>query len=166
MGNSLYIALPVMVLLAIIQTAILPRFPVAGVAPQILFLVALAWGLLRGLREGLIWAFIAGIWVDLFSLAPLGVSSLAFMVALAATIPLQQVLPPRRLLSAILLTGLGTLIYLLVYLATLRVFGHTISLNGLIELLPIFLLNLILIAPIYLSLQMILRAFRPRALEI
>jgi rod shape-determining protein MreD len=165
MGNSLYIAIPVMGLLAVIQTAILPRFPVAGVAPQLLFLVALAWGLLRGLREGLVWAFIAGIWVDLFSVAPVGVSSLAFMTALVATIPLQQILPPRRLLSAILLAGLGTLIYLIVYLAALRVFGHSLSLAGLTELLPIILLNLILIAPIYLILQMILRAFRPRALQ-
>jgi rod shape-determining protein MreD len=166
MGNSLYIAIPVMGLLAVIQTAILPRFPVAGVAPQLLFLVALAWGLLRGLREGLVWAFIAGIWVDLFSVAPVGVSSLAFMAALVATIPLQQILPPRRLLSAILLAGLGTLIYLIVYLVALRVFGHTLSLVGLTELLPIILLNLILIAPIYLILQMILRTFHPRAFRV
>jgi rod shape-determining protein MreD len=166
MGNSLYLAIPVMGLLAVIQTAILPQFPVAGVSPQLLFLVALAWGLLRGLREGLVWAFIAGIWVDLFSIAPVGVSSLAFMAALAATIPLQQVLPPRRLLSAILLAGLGTLVYLTLYLAALRAFGHTLTFNGLLELLPIFLLNLILIAPIYLILQMILRAFRPKALEL
>jgi rod shape-determining protein MreD len=166
MGNSLYIAIPLMGLLAVIQTAILPRFPVAGVAPQLLFLVALAWGLLRGLREGLVWAFIAGIWVDLFSVAPVGVSSLAFMAALVATIPLQQILPPRRLLSAILLAGLGTLIYLIVYLVALRVFGHTLSLVGLTELLPIILLNLILIAPIYLILQMILRTFHPRAFRV
>jgi rod shape-determining protein MreD len=166
MGNSLYIAIPVMGLLAVIQTAILPQFSVAGVSPQLLFLVALSWGLLRDLRDGLVWAFIAGIWVDLFSIAPVGVSSLAFMAALAATIPLQQILPPRRLLSAILLAGLGTLIYLTLYLAALRVFGHTLTFNGLIELLPILLLNLILIAPIYLILQTILRAFRPRALEL
>ena len=73
MGNHVYIAIPVMALLAIVQSAILPRFPIVGLTPQLLFIVALVWGNPRGLVEGLIWAFIAGIFVDLFSLAPLGI---------------------------------------------------------------------------------------------
>ena len=62
MAVNFYAAIPLMALLAIVQTAILPRFPIAGVEPQLLFLLALAWGLARGLEEGLVWAFIAGIW--------------------------------------------------------------------------------------------------------
>ena len=79
MGNHLYLAVPLMAVLAVVQTSVLPRFPVLGAVPQLLFLVALAWGILRGLEQGLFWAFIAGFFVDLFSLAPLGISSLAFM---------------------------------------------------------------------------------------
>ena len=79
MAVNFYAAIPLMAVLAVLQTAVLPRFPIAGLEPQLVFLVALAWGLLRGLEEGLVWAFIAGIWADLFSLTPLGLSSLAFM---------------------------------------------------------------------------------------
>ena len=79
MGAPIYLAIPVMLVLGVAQASILPRFPILGVSPQLLFLVALAWGDIRGLEEGLIWAFIAGLFADLFSLAPLGISSLAFM---------------------------------------------------------------------------------------
>ncbi len=41
MGNHLYVAVPLMAVLAVIETSVLPRFPVLGVVPQILFLVAL-----------------------------------------------------------------------------------------------------------------------------
>lgn len=166
MNNSFYVAIPLMGLLAIIQTAVLPRFPIAGVAPQLLFLVALGWGLQRGIKEGLVWAFIAGIWVDLYSIAPIGVSSVAFMAGVGTAVAVQQILPPRNLLSAILLAALGTLIYLTVYIITLRIFGHGISINGLLEILPIFLLHVILIVPVYLLFKLILRAFQPTPIQL
>ena len=87
MAVNFYAAIPLMAVLAILQTAVLPRFPIAGLEPQLVFLVALAWGLLRGLEEGLVWAFIAGLWLDLFSMTPLGLSSLAFMAAVAVARP-------------------------------------------------------------------------------
>ena len=149
MAVNFYAAIPLMAVLAIIQTAILPRFPIAGVEPQLLFLVALAWGLLRGLDEGLVWAFIAGIWVDLFSLTPVGLSSLAFMAGVAAPILLQPMLPPRRLPVTALLAALGTLIYLLLYVIALGLLGHGLSAVGLAGVLPIVLLHAILVLPIY-----------------
>ena len=142
MAVNFYAAIPLMAVLAIIQTAILPRFPIAGVEPQLLFLVALAWGLLRGLDEGLVWAFIAGIWVDLFSLTPVGLSSLAFMAGVAAPILLQPMLPPRRLPV-----------------------GHGLSAVGLAGLLPIVLLHAILVLPIYYVVHQLLHVLQPRRVE-
>jgi len=160
-----YVAILLFGVLAIIQTAVLPALPVAGVEPQLLFLVALAWGLLRGLDEGLILAFMAGIWVDLFSLTPLGLSALAFMAGVAGPLLLRQLLPPRRLLIAVLSAALGTLTYLLFYALALRVFGHAITPGGLIDLLPIVLMHAVLITPIYLLAQTVGRAFQPRRVE-
>lgn len=165
MGNHLYVAIPLMALLAVIQSSVLSRFPIVGVVPQLLFLIALAWGILRGLEEGLIWAFIAGLFVDIFSIAPLGISSLAFMAGVAGPVLLLPALPPRRLLVAILLAGLGTTIYLIVYLITLRIFGHGVSAAGLVDFLPLILLHLVLIVPIYVLLANVLRVTRPRRVE-
>lgn len=165
MSNSIYIAIPLMALLSLIQTAILPRVPVFGVVPQLLFLVALAWGLLRGLEQGLIWAFIAGIFVDLFSLTPMGLSSLAYMIAIGPVILLQNVLPPRRLLVAALLAMLASAIYLMVYFVTLRFFNLGMSLDTLLEMLPVALLHGILILPVYALMQTVIKLLQPRRVE-
>jgi rod shape-determining protein MreD len=165
MTTSIYIAIPLMALLSIVQTAILPRVPIFGVVPQLLFVVALAWGLLRGLEQGLIWAFIAGIFVDLFSLTPLGLSSLAFMAAVAPAILLQNVLPPRRILVAGLLAVPATVIYLLVYFVTLRFFNLGLSLDTLLEMLPVALVHGILIMPVYALMQTITKLLQPRRVE-
>jgi rod shape-determining protein MreD len=166
MGNHFYVAIPVMALLGVIQTSILTRFPVASVSPQLLFVVALGWGLTYGFEEGLIWAFIAGLFNDLFSVAPLGVSSLAFMVGVGAPLLLRPALPPRRLLVAMLLAALGTLIYLIIYAGLLRIFGQGISFGGLLSLMPLLLLHAVLIVPVYTLLMAIQRTVRPRRVEI
>lgn len=165
MSNGIYIAIPLMALLSIIQTAILPRVPIVGVVPQVLFLVALAWGLLRGLEQGLIWAFIAGIFVDLFSLTPLGVSSLSYMIAIGPVILLQNVLPPRGLPAAGLLAMLATVIYLLVTFLTLRLFGLGMSLDTLLEMLPLVVLHGILILPVYALMRTAIQLLQPRRVE-
>ncbi len=165
MAVNFYAAIPLMALLAIVQTAVLPHFPIAGVEPQLLFLVALAWGLVRGLEEGLVWAFIGGLWSDLFSMTPVGLSSLAFMAAVAAGVLLQQIMPPRRLLVAALMAGLGTFIYLIISLIVLGLLGHGVSAAGLAELTPLFVLHMVTILPIYLLLQSLVRVLKPRRVE-
>jgi rod shape-determining protein MreD len=166
MGNHIYVAIPVMALLGVIQSSVLTRFPIAGVAPQLLFVVALGWGLLRGFEEGLIWAFIAGLFNDLFSVAPLGVSSLAFMAGVGGPVLLRQALPPRRLLVSMLLAGLGTLIYLLLYTFLLRLFGQGISASGFLDLLPLVLFHAVLIVPVYTLLNAVNRVVQPRRVEV
>ena len=165
MAVNFYAAIPLMAVLSIVQTSILPRFPIAGVEPQLLFLLALAWGLVRGLEEGLVWAFIAGIWADLFSLAPMGLSSLAFMAGVAVPIVLQPIMPPRRLPVTALMGGLGTLIYLVFYIVALGLLGRGLTAAGLAGLLPLFLLHAILILPIYYVVDRLLRMLQPRRVE-
>ncbi len=162
--NHIYIAIPLMALLSIVQSSILSRLPIIGVAPQLLFVVALGWGLLRGLEEGLIWAFIAGFFVDLFSLAPMGVSALAFMAGVTPVL-LQRALPPRRLLVAALLAALGTLIYLAAYAIILQFTAFSVTLSGMTDLLPLIPIHAVIIMPVYLLLEYLLRVTRPRRVE-
>jgi len=163
--KHIFIAVPLMAVLAILHTSVLAQIPVLGAAPQLLFLVALAWGIVRGMEEGLAWAFVAGVFTDLFSLAPLGISSLAFMAGVAGPLMIRRALPPHRLLVAMFLAALGTVIYLTVYAVGLRIFGFGIGLGGLAELLPLIGFHAILILPIYLIVNSILRTFRPRRVE-
>lgn len=120
MSSSIYLALPLMALLAIFQANLLPHFPILGIVPQLFFLVALAWGMLHGLMEGLVWAFVAGILVDLFSATPLGVTALASLAAVAVAALIKDVLPENRIVVPALGAALATLVFWLVYSTLLR----------------------------------------------
>ena len=165
MSSSIYAAFPLMALLTVIQTAVLPRFPILEMMPIIPFLVALSWGLLRGINEGLIWGFMAGIFIDLFSIVPVGVSALAFMGGITAVLFIQRILPISHFLLPALFAALATLIYLIIYFALLAVFGLG-NLSVATSLLPLILLHAALNLPIYWLMRYTYRAIRPPRVEL
>lgn len=166
MTTSIYVALPLMALLTIIQTAVLPFFPLFGLTPQLPFLVALSWALLHGLNEGLIWAFIAGFFLDLMSLTPLGISSLSFMLGIVAVIWIQQAIPTSRFLLPVLLGFLATAVYLLVYLFLMFALQVITNFAALPTLFPLTLLHAVLILPVYWLAYGIDRIVRPRRVQL
>ncbi len=139
MNFRAYLVFPLMALLVILQSAVLPRFSIMGVVPQLMFLAVVAWGLLHGLREGIFWAFVAGVFVDLFSATPIGTSALAMMAAVSAAILLQKNLPGNRVITTALLAAFATLVFWFVYLLLLRI------------LIPFYLNNLPFLGLAYLE---------------
>jgi rod shape-determining protein MreD len=121
MSLGFYLVIPLMVVLTILQSTLLPQFPIFGVTPQLWLLATIAWALLRGWQEGIIWAFVAGLFVDLFSVTPLGVTSLSLMAAVGVVVLLQRNLPAYRVVIPVILTVIGTLFFWLVYLFLLRI---------------------------------------------
>lgn len=121
MSAGLYLLIPMVILLAIAQATILPAFPVFGVVPGLWLVVTVAWSLLRGMREGLILAFAGGLFIDLLSTAPLGVTSLSLMSAIAIVTFLQRHLPKNQTIIPALLTVLATIIFWIIYLLLLRI---------------------------------------------
>jgi rod shape-determining protein MreD len=166
MSSTVYLAIPVMLLLAVVQTAVLPQFPILGLVPQISFLVALGWGLLRGMNEGIVWAFIGGLLLDIFSVSPLGVTSLSFMVAILAVIWIENAMPSDRFFIPVIMALAATVIYLLVYFILLRLLGYPITLQGAAALLPTAILHGLLILPVYWLIYYLDRIFRPRPVEL
>lgn len=120
MSIGLYAVIPLVIILGIVQATLLPRLPIFGVVPGLWLVVAVGWSLLRGMREGLIVAFVAGLIIDLLSAAPFGATSLSLMLAIAIVSFLQQHLPKNQTLVPALLTALATIIFWLVYLLILR----------------------------------------------
>ena len=166
MTNSVYAAIPLMLFLAVIQTAVLPFFPILGLSPQLPFLVALSWTLLRGMEEGVIWAFIGGLFIDLFSITPLGVTSLSFIVGIAAVFWIQQAIPTSRFLLPVLLAALATVISILVYFIILRLLDTITGFAGLTAMLPLILLHIVLILPVYWVAYTVERRVNPRSVQL
>ena len=67
-------------MLALVQDIVLTQLSVAGGRFNVVLLAVVAWGLLRGPAESMIWAFIGGLMLDLFSGGPLGGITLALLI--------------------------------------------------------------------------------------
>lgn len=164
--TSRYVAIPIMLVLAVLQTAVWPRFPILGLIPQLPLLLVLSWGLQRGMIEGVIWAFIAGLVVDLFTVGPVGLTALGYMTAVLLSVWFAQLLPESRLFMPALVGGIGTLLYLAVYLPGLRLVGFPISLPQATALLPLALLHVGLILPVYWLMLIIDRTINPPRVQL
>ncbi|MCC6601579.1 MAG: rod shape-determining protein MreD [Anaerolineae bacterium] len=166
MSSSIYLAIPLMLVLGLVETAVLPHFPLLGATPQLAFLVALVWGLLYGVEEGAAWAFFAGIFTDFFSITPVGVSSLAFMVGVTAVIFVQQALPKSRVLLPLALAGLATVIAFILTVILLRLFGTITDFQSITILPTIILINMLTILPVYWLFYLINQLRRPRRVQL
>jgi rod shape-determining protein MreD len=76
---SLYLVVPLLLAVALFQTTALPALKIFGVKPELMLLTVLAWSLVRGVEEGLVWAFLGGLMLDLFSGGVFGASTLALL---------------------------------------------------------------------------------------
>jgi len=126
MSARIYLAFPVMLFLLLVQVTVSPNFELYGVTPQLLFLITIVWitivwALYYGLRQGLIWAFVGGILIDLFSAGPMGASSLALMAAVMVIISIQRLFPENRILVPLVLGAVASLVFWIVYLVLLRI---------------------------------------------
>jgi rod shape-determining protein MreD len=163
---AILLAVPVMVLLTVVQTTVLPYFPLLGVIPSLPFLVALAWGLLRGINEGVVWAFIAGFFMDLFTAAPVGGLALSYMIAIFAVCFIQDMLPANRVLVPMFLAALATVMQMIAYAIFLSVFGYSALQMLSMSLLPTLILHTFMILPIYWLLYLIQRTVWPKPVEV
>lgn len=166
MPTSIFVAIPVMIVLTVLQTAVLPQFPILGYVPQLGFLVAVSWSLISGMDEGIIWAFIAGLFQDLFTVAPVGGSALTYMAAVLVVTAVVRILPTNRFLLPMLMGALATLVQQMLYVIYLRLFGYGLSFTAVVNLLPLLVLNGVVILPVYWIMLTLNRRLRPQAVEI
>jgi rod shape-determining protein MreD len=166
MKSSVYVAIPVFLLMAVVQTAVLPYFPLFGTVVQLPLLVVISWTLLNGLEEGLLWAFVAGLSIDLFSIGPFGATALAYITAVLVIAGLESVLPSGRFFLPVLYAVLGTFAYLFVYLTFVQILGYGASFAAVSDLVTLILLNAGFMLPVYWLIYSIDRSVRPRRVEL
>jgi rod shape-determining protein MreD len=120
-GALYYLMIPLLLLLSLLQSTTVARFKLAGVKPDLVLLVVIMGALVYGARPAVLWAFIAGIGLDIFSGGPLGASSLALMASALIAGLGHRPLSRFNILVPLAAAALGTLVYAAVYLAILSV---------------------------------------------
>ncbi|HEX8919740.1 MAG TPA: rod shape-determining protein MreD, partial [Chloroflexota bacterium] len=107
---AIFTALWLLPVLAIFQTSVADRFAINGVIPGIMLVVIVNWGILRGTDEGMLWALLGGLCLDVFTSWPFGTNTVA-LVIVASVVSLGQgtfmrthvLLPPVTVFAATVL---------------------------------------------------------------
>ena len=128
-GVLYYLMVPLLLVAALLQSTAAARLQVFGVKPDLVLLLVILGTLLYGGRPGVVWAFIGGLALDIFSGGPMGASSLALMAAALVTGLGHRPLSRFNLLVPLAAAMLGTLVYAAVYLSLLA----ALNMAGLFE---------------------------------
>jgi rod shape-determining protein MreD len=104
---GIYTALWLMPVVALLQASLVTHLQLRGVLPSIALIVVVGWGILRGVDEGVLWAFVGGLCLDVFSDWPFGISTVALVVVASAVslgggtfIRTHALLPPATVFMA------------------------------------------------------------------
>jgi len=65
---------------ALLQATFLPAADVVPLVPNIALVLLLVWSSTHSVEEGLLWAFMLGLWLDMLTLDPLGIHALPLML--------------------------------------------------------------------------------------
>lgn len=164
---TLYLVVPLLLLIAIVQTALVPYLSIWGIFADLPLLVVVSWSLLQGKREGLVWGFVAGIGIDILSGAPFGTATLSLaLVGVLAGLGEATVFR-NHIALPLLAVFLATILYDLVFLLIVAILGQPVPwLDSLVRIvLPSAALNVVLIPLIFLPMRLLHRRFVRKEME-
>ncbi|MCS6774619.1 MAG: rod shape-determining protein MreD [Anaerolineae bacterium] len=153
MRRHLFAAL-VLVLLAAMESSLLPSLLGNLPRPSLVLIVSSTWAALRG-NEGLMWAAFGGLCLDFVSSAPFGMHLLSLTTGNAIAALVDQIPNPIPLLRATNWTAVATALFFAVSLTILTLVQHPVSIPYALEsaVLPAIIINPSLAIPTYLVLS-------------
>lgn len=148
---NLYVAVPLLVGAAIVQSTLVPHISFVGAKPNLVLLVVISWSLFTGAKEGIVWGFIGGFFLDLLSGSPFGLSTLAMLLVSYLTGLQARNIFRSNITLPLATIFFATIMYDVVFLILLRLTGRPVAWgDSLIWItLPATLLNTLLMPLVY-----------------
>ena len=145
------LAIPVLIIITMLQIGIVSRMPLLHGTADLLLLAILGWTLQKRVRNGWFWAATAGVLIGLTSEISPFISILSYMLMAALVQFFKRQVWQAPLLVMLLLTLICTLLEQGITLTTLIIGGTPLPILDSLSLitLPSILLNLVLAVPIY-----------------
>jgi rod shape-determining protein MreD len=161
---SLWILVPLLLLVAIVQVTWLPLIPIFGLKPDLALIVVTTWGLLAPIGEAAQWGFVLGILLDLNSGLPFGVHTLTLTIVGLLVGLGQRAFFRGNLIAPPVTVILATLFDHTVILGILASLNESISWSDyLIHItLPTSILNTLLAGLVFFPLQGLYRRLHPQ----
>lgn len=145
------VAIPLLLLAVIVQSAIVPMFSLLAGYPDILLVMLAAWALQAGVTTAFQWALLGGLMVSLVSHLPWFI----YLIGYTGVVLLARILQRRvwqvPLLAMFTVTFLGTMLIHLLSFVYLQFSGATVTISDAMGLvtLPSLLLNLLIAIPTF-----------------
>jgi rod shape-determining protein MreD len=164
---TIYLVVPFLVVVALLQTTIVPHLTIWRVFPDVPAILVVCWGLLAGKKEGVVWGFVAGVAIDIFAGAPFGAATLALtVVGLLSGLGARTGLRANILLPMLAVFA-ATVVYGLIFMLVVQITGQTVAwLENLIRIvLPSAALNAVLTPLFFVSLRIVYNRFERKDME-
>lgn len=148
---SLLIGIPVLLVLLMLQSTIVPTLPLIQGTADLILLTLAAWSLQERVPSGFEWAALGGIMTALVTRMPFFVPIAGYLAVAALARLLRKQVWQSPFLAMFITTFLGTLLIHGLSWAALAVQGVPLPILDSLNLvaLPATLLNLILAVPVY-----------------
>lgn len=128
-ARALFAALLLIVALA--QGPIIQSLFPLDVTPNLVLVLITLWAGYHSLREGMAWAFVAGILLDLLLFAPLGAHALAFMAIVLVIEPVRHIVFGDNHAWALVAVFVAALLSDFVFLLVSNATGHPVRFDTL-----------------------------------
>ncbi len=145
------VAIPLLALIVIAQSAIVPEFKLLAGYADVLLVMLAAWALQEGVNTSFQWALLGSLMISLVSHLPWFIYLIGYAGVVLLARSLQRRVWQVPLLAMFTVTFLGTLVMHFLSFVYLQLDGGTISFSDAMGLvtLPSLLLNLLVAIPMF-----------------
>ncbi|MBS1249343.1 MAG: hypothetical protein MAG431_00920 [Chloroflexi bacterium] len=163
-----FLAIPVLSIVTILQSAVVSRITLLHGTADIILLTIIAWALQEEVKTGWQWALIGGLLADFLSGLPFGIYTASYLLITGLTLALRVRIWRFAILVQLFATFLGTILSHALSLLAVIAQGTNLSFQTVLETitLPSLILNLLLTIPVYILIQELALQVHPRKIEL
>ena len=165
---TLLLGVPLLAFAAVVQSSIVANFHLYGGTLDLVFIVALSWTLAGDWQGGAVWGFLGGLFLDLLSGGPLGLTSLGLVLMAYFASLTEGRLWRSHVLLPLATIALGTLGFHLISLLGFFLLGQPVNwgLSLARVTLPAAALNTMFALPVYGALRWLYSVVYPAPVTI
>ncbi len=161
---SPYLLIPLFLLVAIIQTTLVPLLPTGQARPDLFLVIIVAWGIVRGSGEATLWGLGGGLVLDLLSGVPFGVQTVGLGVLGLLADLMETTFFRANVLVPLAAIFIATFLYHVLEAAAMQTLGYPIAWQFFLlrVIFPTAIFNTALMPFVYAALRRIHQREHPR----
>ena len=165
---SILLAIPILSIAAILQSAVFSRITLLQGTADIILLTIIAWALQKKVKTGWQWGIIGGLLADFLSGLPFGIFTASYLLTIGIALGLKARIWRFIGLVQLFTTFIGTILSHGFSLLAIFLQGTTLPLKNVLQsiTLPSLMLNVFLTIPIFILIQELAWQLYPQEIEI